>query len=210
MNLFLRAMIAVTSLLAVCVQAESVENMLLEMTVIQNNTALYQTALADGKDRAQLCFRCHGEDGNSRRDYIPNLAGQNAAYLFAQFEHFADGSRKDYVMSKLAKHLSKEDRIAIALYFSQTSVSLREQPVESSAKGEELYSNMCFACHGNEGYGNQQYPRIAGQPYKYLESTLMKFLHRDPQRQNSPMSAVIRNLKEQELKDVAAYVAHME
>ena len=206
----IRNLIAVTSLLALPVAAEKAENMLVEMTLIQNNTALLQAAVADGKERGQLCFRCHGEDGNSKRDYIPNLASQNALYLFTQFEHFADGTRKDYVMSKLAGHLSKDDRIAIALYFSKSEVKKRPQPVEASTSGEQIYRSSCFACHGHDGYGNQQYPRIAGQPYQYLEKTLMKFLHKDPERQNSPMSAMIQNMNEAQMKDVAAYVAHME
>jgi len=56
------------------VQAESVESMLQEMAIIEKNTPLLQAAIEDGVERAQLCFRCHGDDGNSKRDYIPNLA----------------------------------------------------------------------------------------------------------------------------------------
>lgn len=210
MKYLLRTLLLSAGFIALSSAAETAENMLVEMTMIQNNTALMQAAVEDGRERGQLCFRCHGEDGNSKRDYIPNLASQNALYLFTQFEHFADGTRKDYVMSKLAGHLSKDDRIAIAVYFSQSEVHKRPQPVDANVKGEQLYRSMCFACHGNEGHGNQQYPRIAGQPYEYLESTLLKFLHKDPERKNSPMSAVIQNLNEKQLKEVAAYVAHME
>ncbi len=156
-----------------------------------------------------MCFRCHGDDGNSKRDYIPNLASQNAAYLFTQFEHFADGVRKDYVMSKLATTLSKEDRINIALYFAHKPVVSREQPVPTSAKGEQIYKTTCFVCHGNAGHGSSLYPRIAGQPYEYLTKTLMRFLHNDPERKNSPMIGVVQNMDEQQLRDVAAYIAHM-
>ncbi|WP_419811755.1 c-type cytochrome [Bacterioplanoides sp.] len=209
MKYLIRSLIAAVSCIALPSHAETVENMLVEMTMIQNDTAKMQVAVESGRERGQLCFRCHGDDGNSKRDYIPNLASQNALYLFSQFEHFADGTRKDYVMSKLAGHLTKEDRINIALYFSQSPVKKRQQPVESNAKGEQIYRSMCFACHGDDGHGNQQYPRIAGQPYEYLESTLMKFLSNDPERQNSPMSSVIQNMNAQQMKDVAAYVAHM-
>ncbi|MFC3681531.1 c-type cytochrome [Bacterioplanoides pacificum] len=209
MKQLLRTLLTAICCVALPAAAETAEDMLVEMNLIQNNTALMQAAVEDGRERGQLCFRCHGDDGNSKRDYIPNLASQNALYLFTQFEHFANGSRKDYVMSKLAGHLSKDDRIAIAIYFSQNPVTPRQQPVESNPRGEKLYKSMCFACHGSDAHGSQQYPRIAGQPYEYLELTLMKFLHKDPERKNSPMSSVVQNLSEQELKDVAAYVAHM-
>jgi len=191
------------------VQAESVESMLQEMAIIEKNTPLLQAAIEDGVERAQLCFRCHGDDGNSKRDYIPNLASQNAAYLFTQFEHFANGVRKDYVMSKLATALTKEDRINIALYFSQKPVVVREQPVAASSKGEQIYKTTCFVCHGNAGHGSSQYPRIAGQPYEYLTKTLMRFMHNDPDRKNSPMIGVVQNMDEQQLRDVASYIAHM-
>src|SRR5690606_19383205 len=71
------------------------------------------------------------------------------------------------------------------------------------------YDSLCFACHGVSGHGSKQYPRIAGQPYEFLETTLMKFLNNDPTRQNSPMMSVIRNLNAQQIKEVAAHVANM-
>ncbi len=195
--------------LSLIARAADVDRMLQEMAITENNSALLQAALEEGRERATLCVHCHGEDGNSKRDYIPNLASQNPAYLLTQFEHFADGTRKDYVMSKLAQGLSENDRVAIALYFSREQVKPRPQPVSGSDKGKALYESMCFACHGMSGHGNQHYPRIAGQPYEYLTKTLMKFLNNDPQRQNSPMMSVIRNLNEQQINDVAAHVANM-
>lgn len=199
---------AVLLLLSVSAQAD-VNRMLQEMAVIERNTALLQTALEEGRERATLCVHCHGEDGNSKRNYIPNLAAQNSAYLLTQFEHFGDGTRNDYVMSRLAKGLSENDRVAIALFFSRQSVKPRQQPVATSAAGKAVYDSVCFACHGVSGHGNHQYPRIAGQPYEFLEKTLLTFLENDERRKNSPMQSVIRNMSSEQIKDVAAYIANM-
>lgn len=180
-----------------------------EMVMIQQDQELLAEAVAEGKDRAILCGSCHGKNGNSVRDYIPNLASQNAAYLFNQFEKFSNGERKDYVMSRLAKNLTRQDRINIALYFSQMSVEIREQPVASTDKGKQVYQGLCFSCHEQNGHGNGQYPRIAGQPYEFLKRALNSFAGGDDRRVNSPMAGVVKNLTEQQLLDVAAYVASM-
>lgn len=186
-----------------------IASMLEEMNTIQNNDTLLEQALDDGKTRAQFCFHCHGVDGNSRRTHIPNLAQQNATYLFTQFEQFVTGERKDYVMNRLAGSLSRNDRIAIALYFANQSVTPREQSVPPSEAGERLYNSMCFACHGRHGHGDQQYPRIAGQPYAFLEKTLLSFLHKTDQRQSSPMIGVMQSLSEQQVREVAAHVSRL-
>lgn len=191
-------------------EAQPVGALLERMAAIESSPAETEHALAQGRERGIFCFNCHGKDGNSTRTHIPNLAGQNAAYLFVQFEKFADGSRSDYVMSKLAKQLSDDERIAIALYFSKTHVKPRQQPVPPAEGGKVLYDRVCFACHGMAAHGNREYPRIAGQPYEYLEATLLKFKHKDPERKESPMVGVVQNLTEQQLKEVASYVAHMQ
>jgi cytochrome c553 len=185
------------------------EKLLAEMATVQSNQHLLEAALIEGQDRSLLCGNCHGKNGNSVRDYIPNLASQNAAYLFNQFELFARGERKDYVMSRLAKNLTRQDRVNIAVYFSQMPVETRPQPVATSDKGEKIYNSLCFTCHQQDGHGNGSYPRIAGQPYDYLEKTLNGFAGEDERRANSPMAIIVANMDKQQLKDVAAFVASM-
>ncbi len=190
-------------------QLTETEKLLAEMATVQGNDHLLKAAVMAGKDRALLCGNCHGKTGNSVRDYIPNLASQNAAYLFNQFELFANGERKDYVMSRLAKNLTRADRVNIALYFSQMPVQARPQPVPMSTKGEDIYNSLCFTCHQKDGHGNGSYPRIAGQPYEYLDKTLQGFAGGNIKRKNSPMAVIVANMNSQQLKDVAAYVASM-
>lgn len=166
-----------------------------------------------GEERARFCFNCHGTDGNSTRDHIPNLAAQNPVYLFTQFAYFASGRRSNYVMSKLAPELSGDEQIAIALYFSEQSVKPRAEGqdlgVVPQPRGRQLYESMCFACHGDDGHGNEQIPRIAGQPYTFLLNTLQSFHRNDESRRDSPMVSVIRNLQEDDLSAVASWVARM-
>ena len=42
---------------------------------------------------AAFCANCHGEGGNSVKPDVPNLAGQNTAYLLDQVRQFSDGRR---------------------------------------------------------------------------------------------------------------------
>jgi len=183
--------------------------LLQEMSAIKKDESLLERTLEEGYERAVLCVHCHGEDGNSKRDRIPNLASQNSEYLFIQFEHFANGLRKDYVMSKLATGLTAQDRVAVALYFSEQEVKPRTQAVTKTELGQRLYTSNCVACHGREGLGDAQYPRIAGQPYEFLEMTLLRFLNDSEQRQNSPMTSVVKHLSPEQLQEIAAYVTHM-
>jgi len=162
-----------------------------------------------GRERAQFCFRCHGEDGNSRRDYVPNLASQNPAYLFNQFEKFASGERENFVMSRLAPSLSADERIAVAMYFSALPVTVRTEQPAAELRGMHIYQALCFACHGDRGHGDQQYPRIAGQPFSFLHTTLMNFKAGKSSRRNSPMTAIVQNLSDEDLKAVATWVANM-
>ena len=59
--------------------------------------------LEAGKAKAQsVCAACHGANGVSVSDTIPNLAGQRAKYLEAQLRAWKDGSRKNALMKDLA------------------------------------------------------------------------------------------------------------
>ena len=72
-----------------------------------------------GKPRAQaVCAACHGANGLSVSDSIPNLAGQRAAYLEAQLRAWKDGSRKNAVMNAIAAQLSAEEIPHLAAYFA--------------------------------------------------------------------------------------------
>lgn len=72
-----------------------------------------------GKAKAtQVCAACHGANGVSVSDTIPNLAAQRAGYIEAQLKALKDGSRKNPIMNAIATQLSPDDMANVAAYFS--------------------------------------------------------------------------------------------
>ena len=65
-----------------------------------------------------VCAACHGANGVSVSDAIPNLAGQRAAYLEGQLKALKDASRKNPIMNAIAAQLSPEDMANVAAFFS--------------------------------------------------------------------------------------------
>lgn len=74
-------------------------------------------------------------------------------------------------------------------------------------KGKEI-NGTCAACHSDNGQGGKkgEYPRIAGQQVKYIESQLRSFRART--RVNIPMFPYTqeRELSDEDIKDIAAYL----
>lgn len=72
-----------------------------------------------GKAKVEtVCAACHGANGVSVGDAIPNLAGQKSAYLENQLKALKDGSRKNPVMGAIAAQLSADDIANVAAFFA--------------------------------------------------------------------------------------------
>ncbi len=72
-------------------------------------------------------------------------------------------------------------------------------------------ATTCFACHGVDGNAaDPQYPRLAGQYDLYLQQVLHEYKgdHRDT-RNNPIMKAMVANLADQDIEDVAAYFSSL-
>ena len=78
-------------------------------------------------------------------------------------------------------------------------------------KGKEI-NGTCAACHSDNGQGGKkgEYPRIAGQQVKYIETQLKNFRART--RVNIPMFPYTqeRELSDADIKDIAAYLTGIE
>lgn len=169
--------------------------------------AAQQLAYQAGQERITFCKHCHGEDGNSKRNYIPNLAEQNPIYLFSAFEKFASGERQDFVMSKLAKNLTLEDRVNIALYYGQQKVAnTAADDQQFNEQGQATFQQTCQGCHGAQGQGKEDMPRLAGQPAEYIKRTLEVFRSKDPSRSASVMFSIAEHMSDADILAVASYI----
>lgn len=179
---------------------------------LNSDSALRQQAQAAGEKRISFCGHCHGRDGTSRREHIPNLAGQNPLYLFNAFEKFANGERKDFVMSKLAPSLTQEDRVNIAIYYSAQKVVNRTAALdpEQVAQGRVLFQGTCSGCHGSSAQGLESMPRLAGQPAEYLRRTLRGFRDNASDRAGSLMVPIAAGLSDQQIDGLAAYLQQLQ
>lgn len=190
------------------------------------NPELKAQAVQDGKKRIALCGRCHGRDGNSKKPHVPNLAGQNPAYLLEQMEKFADKRRKFTVMNVLTKRFTPQDKVNLSVFWGSLTVKPGEYNTDLAPKGKDLYATECKKCHGATGLGDGEdrgesalFARIAGQKEVYVAKTLKAF--RDAAngklaatakiyRRNDKMEKVTKNLSDSDIEVLAAYVASLQ
>ena len=77
-----------------------------------------------GKNKAETCGACHGEDGNSADPNNPRLAGQYESYLVKALEDYKTGARKNPIMNGMAEALSADDIKDISAYYASQKKGL--------------------------------------------------------------------------------------
>ncbi|MES2820489.1 MAG: c-type cytochrome [Pseudomonadota bacterium] len=203
---------ALVLLSCVATQASADEAAMQRFSQLNADPVLRQQAYAAGQERIHFCGNCHGENGNSKRAHIPNLAQQKPRYLFSAFEKFASGERTDFVMSKLAPTLSQEERVNVALYFAQQRLLPHTGPVDEAVRqrGELKFKTLCTGCHGAHAEGQDRTPRLAGQPAEYLRKALTRFRDQDPSRAGSVMTTVAADFSDAQIDSLATYLQQLQ
>jgi cytochrome c553 len=167
---------------------------------------IFAADAAAGAEKASICAGCHGPNGKSSNAQWPNLAAQQPAYLAAQLKAFKSGSRVNPVMQGMAANLSDQDIENISAYFAdQPAAKAGGDPALAKTGGEK--AAMCLGCHGAQGEGSAQIPRLAGQHPAYLVAQLKNF--KSGARQNSHMQAMASTLSEDDMRALAAYLGSL-
>jgi len=167
-----------------------------------------------GKELAQTCAACHGEEGVSAMPETPSLAGQLATYTYKELRDYASDQRSHPVMTSIAKGLSDQDAADLAVWFASLKPAVGEAS-KQLAKAEKMVEEgdgkrilpPCFVCHGANGQGEKlDIPALSGQRADYLAKTLLEY--KTGQRHNdiySRMRLIAQQLSETEIKDLAQY-----
>lgn len=180
-----------------------------------------------GAARYDQCTPCHGAKGEGKPELAaPPIAGLPGWYVEAQLDKFRIGARGAHIedaaglrMRTMALTLPAAlDVEVVAHYVSSLPPAAKAAPAVAGAdatRGKQAWA-ACIACHGQAGAGNPQLnaPPIAGQADWYVLTQLTNFKRgvrgaNPKDATGSTMKAVAAALDDQQLKDLAAFVASM-
>ena len=179
------------------------------LKAVQADPAALKQAIEAGQKAAFFCVNCHGDSGISKIPEVPNLAGQNPAYLLEQIRKFGSGERKDQFMQGLIKVLKDEERVQIALYFGSQAVLPGKADPAQAARGKEQFTKLCVRCHGDAARGDTTIPRLAGQQIPYLVTSITRYRDNTGVRNNQLMSIATSSLKNEDIKAIANYLTQL-
>ena len=180
-----------------------------KLKAIQADPAALKQAIEAGQKASFFCVNCHGESGISKIPEVPNLAGQNPAYLLEQIRKFGSGERKDQFMQGLIKVLKDDERVQIALFFGNQAVPPSKADPVQVARGKELFTKLCVRCHGEAARGDATIPRLAGQQIPYVVTSVTRYRDGTGIRNNQLMSIATSSLKNEDIKAIANYLTQL-
>lgn len=177
---------------------------------------------ARGREVAERCSHCHGENGVGAEPEVPNLAGQLSAYTYKQLQHYkAKGPRNHNPMRRRVRRLSDQDMADVAAWYASlepAAPDLSQPPptgeiIELVEKGDQTRGvTACAGCHGMRGEGAPiDTPAIAGQKVEYFFATMRLFAQRDRARDvYNSMCDLTSRLTDEELRGLAGYYAQLD
>jgi len=161
--------------------------------------------IEDGRNKAQLCSACHGNEGIAIVPIYPNLAGQSFSYLYWNLQAYKIGRMPPSAMATLAQPLSEQDIRDLAAYYASLPSAPAGEDVRGAfeadavmlAEGERIYLSgnvekgipPCQGCHGKAAEGHPKahfvdrsgrlpfatVPALRGQQENYLQTRLQQY-----------------------------------
>jgi cytochrome c553 len=165
------------------------------------------------------CTWCHG---TSAQGYMvaPRLAGQRPLYLLNQIRDFREHTRdnpfsKQYMWGAVAA-LGPQAARDLADYFATIPPKpANDGDRDLAVRGRAIYMDgipeaniaSCYACHGPNGEGVRDIPRLGGLAYTYLKARLEQWGQGYHSGVGTPMPIVARSLGPAEAEALASYLS---
>jgi cytochrome c553 len=171
------------------------------------------------------CMTCHGPEGISTADYVPNLAGLPREVIYKELMDYRAGKRNYVVMNAVATGLSDQDMADVAAYYSnygsrgrdpsrprenllRKGVAASDEHISRLSRDGDPIRNVvaCAACHGPEGVKTGA-PPLVGQPTQYLSNQLVAFSQGTRTNDiNRQMRLIATRLTPEEIERLAEYL----
>jgi cytochrome c553 len=161
-----------------------------------------------GKEKAQLCAACHGENGVSPIAGTPHLAAQPQLSIFYQLLQFRDQRRKGGGMEAIAATLSEQDMRDIAAHYATQAAPPPHGggDAQKIARGQQIAQQQyCSSCHGAQLQGQKHVPRLSGQSTEYFVTQLRNLRSGARADMDGTMASAARNLTDEEIEAMAVY-----
>jgi len=164
----------------------------------------------DLAEKIQFCSACHGDDGNSKIEKMPSLAGQPAFFILNQLFLMREGVRKVEAMAPIVKDLKDDHLDGLSKHFASLPAKRSDEPVDAALvkRGAEIArQRRCSSCHMPNLSGSEQAPRLAKQRVDYLTTALKEFRDTTRPGGDTAMSANLAGTSDADLVALAHYCA---
>jgi cytochrome c553 len=165
------------------------------------------------KEKLQLCAACHGEDGVSKMEGVPSLAGEPDFFTEYQLLYFRGETRKNEQMMAVARDLTDDDIRDLGAYYA----SLPGPPAPTdpdpdpalTKEGTALAKDRhCAQCHLNTFIGQGEIGRLAGQHEEAIVNALHDYQHGARRgRGNVIMPEIAYSLNDDDIKAIAHFMS---
>ena len=165
------------------------------------------------EERLPACWACHGEKGQSQQRDVPSLGGQPQLYALIQLVMFRDKLRVVSPMNEMTAGLQDADlrKTADLIAALPPPAPLADGDAARMARARELaQKNRCNFCHRSDFSGDKNVPRLAGQREEYLLKSLRGYKDNSRSAYDAQMSEVVYPLKDEELADLAYFLARVQ
>lgn len=159
------------------------------------------------------CKSCH-EEGTSLSPGAPRLNGQSAPYIIRRLKQLADpgGNTPHARQMEWVRTIDPSITAKLAAYFASQAPDRRSGLGRDADSAGQIYRHgaepaipACATCHGVDGQGGGDTPRLAGQRRAYLLQQLQAFT--DLSRRGAPMNRHVWDMTPEQMRQVADFLS---